>query len=67
MYKSVKELTTEQLDELRWNTFYDRTNETDDYKAESPDDITNETLFFLYEDISFTDDDFFCTARKEVM
>lgn len=63
MYKSVRELTHEQLDELRWSTFYGRNNNLND-TIDSPDSITTETLYHLYEDVSFTDDDFFCTAGK---
>lgn len=63
---TVKELNAEQLDELRWRVFWDRHDGMHDTE-ETPEDISNETLFFLFGDITFTNDDFFCTAGKEVV
>lgn len=63
MYKTIYELTTEQLDELRDNLYWGR---TDDCLWATPSDVTDAILFKTYKDTSFTDDDFFCTAGKEV-
>lgn len=64
MYKTVKELSREQLEELRWSVFLDCAEKDD--TIESPEYVTDETLYALYDGVQFTDDDFFCTAGKEV-
>jgi hypothetical protein len=67
MYKSVYELSREQLDELKETFFYT------DYasckpvgiNAETPDEIPDEIIFEWYDGISFVNDDFSCTAGME--
>lgn len=63
MYKSINELSTEQLDELRENLYWNR---TDDCLWATPSDVTDSVLFETFKHVSFTDDDFFCTVGKEV-
>ena len=62
---TVKELTQEQLDELKWAMLY----EEDDDKiislvgeAETPDEIPNSAVEEAYANTSFSTDDFACTA-----
>jgi hypothetical protein len=64
MYKSVYELNTDQLDELKTSYFY-----SDEYDPNItnnaglpvlfPGDIPNDVIFNIYKRISFADDDFF--------
>lgn len=66
MYKSVRDLSPMELDELRdheqWKELPDGTINT-----ESFDDISNEMLFERYAHISFVDDDFFCNQDKYIV
>lgn len=61
---SVRELTKDQLDELRWDMWF---RDCDDhrydfnYKFEDITDITNEDIYKEHEGVIFSEDDFFCT------
>lgn len=57
---NVKELSKEQIDELKSVYFYDVENDYT-YIHEVPDEV----IFNHYADITFTDDDFCCTAHRE--
>jgi hypothetical protein len=57
----VKELSNEQMSELRWNYFYDVDN---DY--EYPHEIPDEVIFEHYDGIDFVNDDFGSTMDKDV-
>lgn len=74
MYKCVRQLTAEQLDELKWVYFY-----SDDYKGcfyphwqtgelvpvLFASDIPDEVIFEVFDGIVFTNDDFGCTAGMD--
>lgn len=64
---SVHELNQDQLDELKvaYVCGLAQDEGRDPYMSEvanAPDDIANEIIFELFKDITFTEDDFFCTA-----
>lgn len=74
MYKSVYELSQDQLDELKSNLFW-----SDDFKGCHyphwltgemvpvlfPLDIPNEVIFEHFSGYDFVNDDFCCTAGRE--
>lgn len=62
MYKSVYSLSREQLDELKEHIFYENLLEEN---FSCPEDIKDYIIFRIYKDISFCDDDFFCTTCKD--
>lgn len=70
-YKTVNELTREQLEELKEVYFWGE--ETADIPkfnsiglpALFPSDIPDEVILEYYSDISFVNDDFSCTAGME--
>lgn len=66
--KNVKELTREELNELKSNYFYshldnDNSNQCDGYDA--PWDIPDEIIFEHYEGITFVKEDFFCNLEDD--
>lgn len=66
--KTVKELTREELNELKSNYFYshlddDNSNQCDGYDA--PWDIPDEIIFEHYEGITFVKEDFFCNLEDD--
>jgi hypothetical protein len=58
-YMGVRELTDEQLEELKSAYYWSDMTDARDYN-----EITNEDLFEHYSGIQFVDDDFFCTAGE---
>ena len=70
---NVKELSPEQLQELRINMFYPNPDEFDDEEelfekcvnAIHFSDITDEMIFEHYGHISFVPDDFACSVDSE--
>lgn len=75
----VKELNQEQLDELKYKIFYLNKNDMfynmlmeswdDDIqveyeKAKYPYDISNKTIYKLFNGIDFVDEDFSCSCEK---
>lgn len=58
----VTELTQDQLDELKNSYFYNVVEHNYSYV----NDIPNKVIFKHYKGINFVNDDFFCTAGKEV-
>ena len=78
---NVRELTQEQLDELKWKVFYDMVYEWLDTQyngcfsieeweemynevsnAIIADNISNETIYKLFDGIDFVNDDFCCSC-----
>lgn len=57
--KNVKELNKNELDQLKWNYFYDE-NIDHKYQYDYPYEISDEVIFIHYEHISFVEEDFFC-------
>ncbi len=69
---NVKELSPEQLNELRFNLYYCNEDDFEDFEefrkfAMIVDirNITNEMIFEHYKGISFVNDDFVCTMDNE--
>lgn len=75
----VKELSQDQLDELKYKVFYLNKNDIfynmlmenwdDDIqleyeKAQSPYDIRNKTIYKLFDGLIFVNDDFSCSCEK---
>ena len=61
-YRTVHDLTPEELDELR-ATYYEQLDEVDNDVLEdvsSYEEVTNEMLFNHYDGVSFIREDFFC-------
>jgi len=61
--KKVTELNKSELDQLKWNYFYDE-DITPKYQYDYPHQISNEVIFAHYENISFVDEDFFCNITQ---
>lgn len=64
MYKTVYDLTRDELYELK-AVYYDALQYTDDaerflYYDEIPDDV----IFSHYDGVAFVDDDFFCNMEE---
>jgi hypothetical protein len=68
VYKmTVYDLTKEQLDELKYNYFWN--DETQDILENcylNPYEIPDDIIFRYYNGINFVNDDFCCTANIEV-
>lgn len=65
MYKTVYDLSREELDELK-TSYYDQLQYTDDANTFlCYDAIPDDVIFNHYAGISFTDDDFFCNQKEE--
>ena len=71
MYKSVKDLTREQLTELKEHYYMEKLeeaeNRTPSYGELAMIDelVSDDEVFEEYGHISFVNDDFFCTAGQE--
>ena len=65
-YRTVHDLTPEELDELR-AAYYEQLKETDDEVIEdvsSYEEVTDEMLFNHYDGVMFVRDDFFCNTAE---
>ena len=63
MYRTVYELTAEELDELRSNMFWsDEMDEDILGDIDCYSDIPDSAVFAHYDGISFVEDDFFCNT-----
>ena len=65
MYRTVKELNRDELDELKWNYFYSDDYDSNITNADGlpvlfPGDIPDKVIFAVYAGISFVDEDFSC-------
>ena len=60
--KNVKELNKNELDQLKWNYFYDE--EVVQNKYDYPHEISDEVIFAHYEHVSFVEEDFFCNDNQ---
>ena len=69
MYKSVYDLSQDQLNELKTAYFYnDDPTITENLSAagiEYPEQIPDDIIFHEYDGISFVNDDFCCTAGED--
>ena len=64
MYRDVRDLTEDELNELRWSYFWELVDTGEDDEIEWPDDIPDAVLFDHYAGISFVEDDFFCNIKE---
>ena len=65
MLKMVQDLTRKQLDELKDTFFWqDETQDIVEDAFSNPEEIPDWMLFEYYDNVCFTDDDFFCTASN---
>lgn len=63
MYKTVYDLTAEELDELRANLFLDAKMDDEILgDISSYDEIPDDVVLAHYDGIMFTEDDFFCNT-----
>lgn len=60
--KTVRELNSEELEELKWSYFYD---EEVNHDFEYPHEIPNETIFEHYVHIGFTEEDFSSNLKEQ--
>lgn len=61
--RTVHDLTTEELEELRDSYFYQLIEQGEEEKLQSPEDIPISNVISHYEGIMFTDEDFFCNIK----
>ena len=65
MYRTVYDLNTEELLELKY-AYFDELQYTDDADTfKEPEEMPDSVIFDHYEGISFVDDDFFCNVGEE--
>lgn len=67
-YRSVEELTKDELSELK-NCYYMQLEDEDDEilnGIDSPEEIPDVIIFEHYEGISFVKDDFFCNMQMKL-
>lgn len=80
-YRNVRELTQDELDELKSKIYFLNTDNEDEMeefvavwddeieieheKMEYPTDISNETIYKLFDGISFVEEDFSCNLKGE--
>ena len=63
-YRTVYDLTPEELDELR-AAYYEQCEEDELTNGDSYEAITNEMIFEHYDGMMFSRDDFFCNMTEE--
>lgn len=61
--RTVHDLTTEELEELRSNYFYQLQDQGEEEEMQSPEEIPISNVIAHYEGVMFTDDDFFCNTN----
>jgi|LakMenE18May11ns_1017448.scaffolds.fasta_scaffold9574201_2 hypothetical protein len=61
--KNVQELNRNELDQLKWNYFYDEVIDHK-YQYDYPHEISDEVIFAHYEHVSFVEEDFFCNVNQ---
>lgn len=64
MIKTIYDLTPDELNELKTAYFYNPEN--DDIIPDDiyfPEQIPDDIIYTYYDDITFTDDDFFCNIH----
>ena len=65
---NVRELSREQLDELRWTMWFDdcdKEKKTGKFRFYDISNITDEDIYKEFDHIDFVNDDFFCTEWDE--
>ena len=64
MYRDVRDLNQDELDELRYTYYWQLVETGEDEGIDGPEDIPNAVLFDHYAGISFVEDDFFCNIKE---
>lgn len=65
MYKTVLDLSYEELEELKESYFWDPdSDEVLGDKITSPHDIPDSLMFEHYKGVMFTEEDFFCNLKE---
>lgn len=67
MYRDVRELNKDELDELRWSYYWELVDTGEDEGIEWADDIPDAVLFEHYDGICFVEEDFWCNSDKEAV
>ena len=62
--KTVHELSTEEIEELRGNYFAQLQDQGDEGEIYSPEEIPMEDIIRHYEGVMFVEDDFFCNDKN---
>lgn len=60
--KKVTELNKNELDQLKWNYFYDEDIDHK-YRYDYPHEIPDSLIFAHYDHVSFVEEDFFCNVN----
>lgn len=64
MYRDVRELNKDELDELRETYYWQLVDTGEDEGIDGPEDIPDDVLFDHYAGISFVEEDFFCNIKE---
>ena len=62
--KTVHELSTEELEELRGNYFAQLQDQGEEEEIYSPEEIPMDVIIQHYEGTMFVEDDFFCNDKN---
>jgi len=60
--RTVHDLTTEELEELR-DSYFSQLTDNGEEELQSPQDIPMEDIIRHYEGVMFVEDDFFCNLK----
>lgn len=65
MYRTVYELTDEEIAELKSNYYFELVDSGEDVELgiDGSDEIPDDLIYEHYDGISFVEDDFFCNAE----
>lgn len=64
MCKMVQDLSRDELNELKFNFFYqDETQDINEGTFSTPEDISDEIIFEHYDGVCFVEEDFFCNIH----
>lgn len=61
-YKTVYDLSADELAELKGNYFWELADQGEN-EFDWPEDIPDDVIYAHYEGIDFVDDDFFCNVK----
>lgn len=64
MYKTVQDLSHDELNELKSSFFYqDETQDINEGTFSTPEDIPDKIIFEHYDGVCFVEEDFFCNIK----
>lgn len=64
-YRCTRELTHDELDELKQNYLFDHVDSPSYQELANSVDIPDEVIFEYYEGFDFVEDDFFCNQEEK--